>query len=176
MSALDHPEATGALMRFTLALAVLAALPLSAQAPNPNGPIPSPAAKYKITIQKDAMVSMRDGVRLATDIYRPEGAGDRLPVILMRTPYNKATYGGATAPAAFFAGQGYAVVTQTSAGNTDRKDSIGSNWPTPATGTTPSTGSSSNRGPPPALEPTAAPTSAKSSTCCRRTATPPSRP
>lgn len=99
-------------MRFTLALAVLAALPLSAQAPNPNGPIPSPAAKYKITIQKDAMVAMRDGVRLATDIYRPEGAGDRLPVILMRTPYNKATYGGATAPAAFFAGQGYAVVTQ----------------------------------------------------------------
>jgi putative CocE/NonD family hydrolase len=43
--------------------------------------------------EKDVMVPMRDGVRLATDIYRPavEGAvaDEPFPVILERTPYNK---------------------------------------------------------------------------------------
>ncbi len=34
------------------------------------------------------MVRMRDGVRLATDVYRPEGAGP-FPVILERTPYGR---------------------------------------------------------------------------------------
>ena len=76
------------------------------------GPIPPPPARYKFTIEKDVMIPMRDGVRLASDIYRPDSAGARLPVILIRTPYNKATYGGATAPARIFAGQGYVVVTQ----------------------------------------------------------------
>lgn len=40
-----------------------------------------------ITLDSDVMVTMRDGVRLATDIYRP-GAG-AYPVILERTPYDK---------------------------------------------------------------------------------------
>ena len=34
------------------------------------------------------MVAMRDGVRLATDIHLPDGAGP-LPVILERTPYGR---------------------------------------------------------------------------------------
>ena len=34
------------------------------------------------------MVPMRDGVRLATDIHRPAGAG-RFPVVLERTPYGR---------------------------------------------------------------------------------------
>jgi uncharacterized protein len=34
------------------------------------------------------MVPMQDGVRLATDLYLPEGAGP-FPVVLIRTPYNK---------------------------------------------------------------------------------------
>jgi putative CocE/NonD family hydrolase len=37
---------------------------------------------------RDLMVSARDGVRLATDVYRPDGAGP-FPVILERTPYDK---------------------------------------------------------------------------------------
>jgi uncharacterized protein len=71
------------------------------------------------------MVTMRDGVRLATDIYVPSGAGSRrFPVILERTPYDK------TAPsrsertpsnptpmtrcelAGFFARHGYVMVYQ----------------------------------------------------------------
>ena len=40
-------------------------------------------------IERDIMVAARDGVHLATDIYRPEGAAGPFPVILERTPYDK---------------------------------------------------------------------------------------
>jgi uncharacterized protein len=47
-----------------------------------------------IAIEKDVMIPMRDGVRLAADISRPALRGapadGRFPVILMRTPYDKA--------------------------------------------------------------------------------------
>jgi len=41
-----------------------------------------------ILIEKNIMVPMRDGVELATDIYRLEGAAPT-PVLVVRTPYNK---------------------------------------------------------------------------------------
>ena len=40
------------------------------------------------TIEKKMMVPMRDGVRLATDVYRPREAEGPLPTIFVRTPYN----------------------------------------------------------------------------------------
>ena len=39
-------------------------------------------------IERKVMVPMRDGVRLATDIYRPKNASGKVPVIWVRTPYN----------------------------------------------------------------------------------------
>jgi putative CocE/NonD family hydrolase len=39
-------------------------------------------------IERKVMVPMRDGIRLATDIYRPKNAPDKVPVIWVRTPYN----------------------------------------------------------------------------------------
>jgi len=42
-----------------------------------------------ITVLRDVAVAMRDGVRLATDIYLPRGAGASFPVLLERTPYDK---------------------------------------------------------------------------------------
>jgi putative CocE/NonD family hydrolase len=39
-------------------------------------------------VERDVMIMARDGVRLATDIYRPEGAGP-YPIIIERTPYDK---------------------------------------------------------------------------------------
>jgi len=39
-------------------------------------------------VERDIMITVRDGVRLATDIYRPAGAGP-FPAILERTPYDK---------------------------------------------------------------------------------------
>ncbi|HIQ22184.1 MAG TPA: CocE/NonD family hydrolase [Planctomycetes bacterium] len=55
------------------------------------------------------MVPMRDGVRLATDVYRPAGEEKPLPVILMRTPYSKE---GGQALAQVVCRRGYALVAQ----------------------------------------------------------------
>jgi uncharacterized protein len=74
-------------------------------------------------IERDIMVRARDGVRLATDIYRPDGAGP-FPVILERTPYDKTaasrseitaddeTPRSREAVAAYFVDAGYAVAFQ----------------------------------------------------------------
>ncbi|MBM4194256.1 MAG: CocE/NonD family hydrolase [Gemmatimonadetes bacterium] len=40
-------------------------------------------------VLRDVMVPMRDGVRLATDVYLPAAGAGRYPVILERTPYGK---------------------------------------------------------------------------------------
>ena len=39
-------------------------------------------------IEQNIMVPMRDGVRIATDVYRPDREG-QWPVLVMRHPYNK---------------------------------------------------------------------------------------
>jgi putative CocE/NonD family hydrolase len=44
--------------------------------------------KQHATIEKQVMVPMRDGVRLATDLYRPIDQDKQLPTIFWRTPYN----------------------------------------------------------------------------------------
>ena len=38
-------------------------------------------------VDQKVMMPMRDGIRLATDIYRPKSPG-KYPVILSKTPYN----------------------------------------------------------------------------------------
>lgn len=45
-----------------------------------------------VIVQKNLMVTMRDGVELATDIYRP-AAGGPFPTLVERIPYNKDAYG-----------------------------------------------------------------------------------
>jgi predicted acyl esterase len=63
---------------------------------------PAQPAGKKTTVQ----VAMRDGTKLATDLYLPEGEGP-WPVVLMRTPYNKDKTSRPDLVAA-----GYAVVSQ----------------------------------------------------------------
>ena len=43
-------------------------------------------------IDQKVMMPMRDGIRLATDIYRPK-TDKPVPIIFSRTPYNFNTYG-----------------------------------------------------------------------------------
>jgi len=75
---------------------------------------------YGVARQSDVMVPMRDGVRLATDVYLPTSDGqsstERLPTILMRTPYNKGGAAQGHPEAQYFAGHGYAVVFQDTRG------------------------------------------------------------
>lgn len=59
------------------------------------------------------MVPMRDGVRLATDIYKPEKLNGKLPVILTRTPYNKA---GTKKHGEYFSQHGYIFIAQDTRG------------------------------------------------------------
>jgi len=42
-------------------------------------------------IDQKVMMPMRDGIRLATDIYRPKGDGKH-PIVFSRTPYNFNTW------------------------------------------------------------------------------------
>jgi len=69
--------------------------------------------RHEIVVSKNVMVTMRDSVRLATDIYRPAVNGlpapGKLPVILERTPYNK---DGIESWARYFVPRGYVAVGQ----------------------------------------------------------------
>lgn len=69
----------------------------------------------RFTIDVDVTVPMRDGIALATNVWRPEGPGP-FPVLLIRTPYGKddaGTYGNPKLPDVFaFVEAGYAVVAQ----------------------------------------------------------------
>lgn len=70
-----------------------------------------------ITIEKNLQVAMRDGVQLATDVYRPAD-GAKVPVLLQRHPYNKehAAFRDQAIDVLRVVQQGYAVVTQDSRG------------------------------------------------------------
>lgn len=71
---------------------------------------PAPAVEVK----KDILVAMRDGVKLATDVYLPAGGvAEKLPTILSRIPYDK---NGARAFGEYFASHGYAFVAQDTRG------------------------------------------------------------
>src|SRR5580692_5050077 len=83
---------------------------------------------FDVALTSDVMVSMRDGVRLATDVYRPALNGKplqgRCPVILERTPYGKTVVSrselsvkepvakGRADVARFFVSRGYVVIYQ----------------------------------------------------------------
>jgi len=71
-----------------------------------------------VVVTRDVMVPMRDGVRLATDVYRPRSDGgaaaEKLPTILIRTPYDKGFDPYALGPS--WAAHGYTVVLQDTRG------------------------------------------------------------
>jgi len=67
-------------MRIRAFLALtLTATTLAAQAPSTDN-----AQRY---VKTNAMITMRDGVKLNTDIYAPKDQTGPLPVLFRRTPY-----------------------------------------------------------------------------------------
>lgn len=70
----------------------------------------APDQAYRVTRESNVQVPMRDGVKLATDVFRPDAPG-RFPVLLIRTPYNKRNE-PAPEEVLYFAQHGYAVVVQ----------------------------------------------------------------
>jgi putative CocE/NonD family hydrolase len=72
--------------------------------------VPQPA--YAVSVDRDVMVPLRDGVKLAADVYRPRAAG-KFPVIVTRTPYGKRNpYHRYEFAGELFATQGYVYVVQ----------------------------------------------------------------
>jgi len=81
----------------------------------------------EFVVERDVMIAMRDGVKLACDIYRParDGEAGAWPVILERTPYDKSAVSRSEISrrtprhplrreevAAFFTRHGYVVIYQ----------------------------------------------------------------
>jgi len=63
------------------------------------------------------MAPMRDGVGLATNVYRPKSASGALPTILWKTPYNELAYNARTTRNALtWVSRGYAFVVQNERG------------------------------------------------------------
>ncbi|MFC5456596.1 CocE/NonD family hydrolase [Prosthecobacter fluviatilis] len=71
------------------------------------------AQEAGVKVEKNVMVPMHDGVKLATDVYLPAGSSEKLPVVLTRTPYNK---DGAKSYGEYFARHGYVFVAQDTRG------------------------------------------------------------
>ena len=91
----------------SLFLSILITLPAFSQTKELSGQV------YKVIEEMDVKVPMRDGIRLSTNIYRPDGPG-RFPVLLMRSPYGNS--GPGDSEAGFFVKNGYAVVLQDTRG------------------------------------------------------------
>jgi predicted acyl esterase len=89
-----------------------------------------------IVVERDLMVPARDGVVLATDVYRPDGPGP-FPVLFERTPYDKSASSRSERTAAvarsrsraevaaYFVGHGYAVAYQDCRGRSALRSSGG---------------------------------------------------
>jgi putative CocE/NonD family hydrolase len=76
------------------------------QAPEKDPLLSKP--QYEVKIERNVGVPMRDGVKLLTDLYRPQGV-EKAPVILIRTPYKKDLM---EIQGNYYARRGYVVAVQ----------------------------------------------------------------
>src|SRR3984957_15542109 len=84
--------------RMVLAIVVASAVSIAALKAQQGTPLTQEQKDQRVQTEKELesvavierklMVPMRDGVRLATDIYRPKNASGPVPIIWVRTPYN----------------------------------------------------------------------------------------
>lgn len=70
-----------------VAMASATTTPLPGQMPAVRDPVLAELESIAV-VERKVMMPMRDGVKLATDIYRPRNAMGPVPVIFVRTPYN----------------------------------------------------------------------------------------
>src|SRR5262249_24774306 len=64
--------------------------------------------EHQVRVERDVGVPMHDGIKLSTDLYRPEKEG-KYPGILIRTPYKKEAPGRGGRS---YARRGYVVAVQ----------------------------------------------------------------
>jgi putative CocE/NonD family hydrolase len=89
-------------------LSLAATLPARA-----DDPAPKSKARFDVLVRQDQVITMRDGTKLAADVYLPATGATavpgRHPTLLCRTPYDKRRPADADV-AKWFAARGYAVV------------------------------------------------------------------
>ena len=94
--------------------------------------MPLSQPEYDIIVMEDVMVPARDGVGLATDIYRPARNGDfvqePLPLILERSPYNKRSPERVERNCRYFASRGYIFAIQDCRGCYRSQGEMGFFW------------------------------------------------
>jgi putative CocE/NonD family hydrolase len=83
-----------------------------------------PPAPEPLRLEFGVMIPMRDGVKLAADVWLPDSPG-RYPVLLARTPYLK-TGLGLNEWAHYFASRGYAFAVQDTRGRGDSEGTFDS--------------------------------------------------
>src|ERR1700757_1330084 len=80
-----------------MTLAIISVTFLSGAAQQRTPPDPELVSKREMTekqlesiaiIERKLMVPMRDGKRMAADVYRPKDTAKKYPAIFVRTPYN----------------------------------------------------------------------------------------
>ena len=81
---------------------------IAAQSSSPAG------GAFAVRVDAGVRVTMRDGVSLVCDVYRPTADG-KFPVLLQRTPYNRKD----PATGMFLASHGYVVILQDTRGRFD---------------------------------------------------------
>ena len=67
---------------------------------------------FGFRVDRDVMIPMRDGIRLAANIYYPTRYAPPFPTVLVRTPYDKNNFGENRSDQLFFLRRGYAVAAQ----------------------------------------------------------------
>src|SRR5436853_4937104 len=79
-------------MKLAVSLLLLAAIAVRAQPLNPPNIAARNATEKELesmaVIERKVMVPMRDGKRMAADVYRPKDTSKKYPTIFVRTPYN----------------------------------------------------------------------------------------
>jgi uncharacterized protein len=88
---------TSSIRRFAFALSVAVVVAI-ALLPAQQGGLSAADQQRRVAMEKElqdiaiverrVMIPMKDGVRLATDIYRPKNAAGKVPIVFVKTPYN----------------------------------------------------------------------------------------
>ena len=75
-------------------------------------PDPPLQPKFRVRLEPNVRITMRDGTRLAADLYFPDGAPLPLPAVLQRTPYNKRDWREEPTSARRLAEQGFVAIVE----------------------------------------------------------------
>jgi hypothetical protein len=111
-------------LRALIVIVLLLGTIVLSPAQQPVGTTPQGTQTYDVKIELGITTTMRDGVRLVSNVFRPNVSG-QFPVIVMRTPYNR-NESRRFEEGRFFASRGYVYVVQDCRG---RYDSEGEFYP-----------------------------------------------